>query len=234
LKKRRAWFLLSGELRVVTLLSIPKPLHSSGESEIRAALSSPDFARTACRHPGGDQKQSANWLENRHCFGRNPSHAKRTVHNFSEGRAFKDGNWIVVDKDKKVTALDGYKKKSRHNYLPATAVDIVLFRPNGEELESGPQEQKIGKGAAKYDLEWGGNWQGWQDLPHIQIPLNRLFKNSLDRDEGLQWQKYLFQAGALTEPEDLGGIFGEQSKKALQALIGTTKRTPDAWEKTLH
>ena len=153
---------------------------------------------------------------------------------FQKGRAFKDGNWIVVDKDKKVTALDDYKKKSRHNYLPATAVDIVLFRPNGEELESGPQEQKIGKGAAKYDLEWGGNWQGWQDLPHIQIPLNRLFKNSLDRDEGLQWQKYLFQAGAPTEPEDLGGIFGEQSKKALQALIGTTKTHSRCMGKTLH
>jgi hypothetical protein len=68
---------------------------------------------------------------------------------FQKGRAFENGNWVVVDKRKKVTNLDGYKKKSRHNYLPATAVDIVLFKPNGQELESGPQEQKIGKGAAK-------------------------------------------------------------------------------------
>lgn len=37
--------------------------------------------------------------------------------------------------------------------------------------------------------------------------------------------------GALTELEDLDGIFGEHSKAALQALIGTTERTPDAWEK---
>ncbi|PYJ17658.1 MAG: hypothetical protein DME94_03030, partial [Verrucomicrobia bacterium] len=111
---------------------------------------------------------------------------------FQKGRAFKDGSWVIVDKNKKVTGLDGYKKKSRHNYLPATAVDIVLFKPDGKELESGPQEQKIGKGAAKYTLDWGGNWSGWQDLPHIEIPLNRLFKNSLDLDEGLQWQKYLF------------------------------------------
>jgi len=46
---------------------------------------------------------------------------------FQKGRAFKDGSWVIVDKNKKVTGLDGYKKKSRHNYLPATAVDIVLF-----------------------------------------------------------------------------------------------------------
>ena len=80
------------------------------------------------------------------------------------------------------------------------------------------------------NLDWGGNWSGWQDLPHIEIPLNRLFKNSLDLDEGLQWQKYLFQGGALTEPEDLDGIFGEHFKAALQALVGTGERTPDAWE----
>ena len=152
---------------------------------------------------------------------------------FQKGRAFNNGIWVVVDKKRKVTDLDGYKKKSRHNYLPATAVDIVLFKPNGEELDAGPQEQKIGKGAAKYDLEWGGNWSGWQDLPHIQIPLNRLFKNSLDLDEGLQWQKYLFQAGALTKSEYLDGVVGEHSKTALQTLVGTRERTPDAWEK-LH
>jgi hypothetical protein len=150
---------------------------------------------------------------------------------FQKGRAFKDGSWVIVDKNKKVTGLDGYKKKSRHNYLPATAVDIVLFKPDGKELESGPQEQKIGKGAAKYNLDWGGNWSGWQDLPHIEIPLNRLFKNSLDLDEGLQWQKYLFEGGALTNPEDLDGIFGQDSKAALLTLIGTSERTPDAWEK---
>ena len=61
--------------------------------------------------------------------------------------------------------------------------------------------------------------------------MNRLFKNSLDLDEGLQWQKYLFEGGALTNPEDLDGIFGERSKAALQALVGTGERTPDAWEK---
>jgi hypothetical protein len=47
----------------------------------------------------------------------------------------------------------------------------------------------------------------------------------------LQWQKYLFQGGALTSLEDLDGIFGEHSKAALRALVGTGERTPDAWEK---
>jgi len=153
---------------------------------------------------------------------------------FQKGRAFENGSWVVVDKRKKVTNLYGYKKKSRHNYLPATAVDIVLFKPNGQELESGPQEQKIGKGAAKYNLDWGGNWSGWQDLPYIEIPLNRLFKNSLDLDEGLQGQKYLFEGGALTNPEDLDGIFGEHSKAALQALGQDGRTQSRCMGKTLH
>ena len=148
---------------------------------------------------------------------------------FKKGRAFRNGEWVVVDRAKKVTGLDGYKKKSRHNFLPATAVDIILFKPNGQELESGPQEDKIGKGADKFGLDWGGNWSGWQDLPHIEIPPARLFKKSLDLDEALQWQKYLFHAGALTQPEELDGYFGQHSKAALQSLIGTTDRAPGAW-----
>ncbi|MEP6670049.1 MAG: M15 family metallopeptidase [Chthoniobacter sp.] len=148
---------------------------------------------------------------------------------FQKGRAFKNGSWVVVNKKEKVTDLDGHIKKSRHNNLPATAVDIILIKPNGQELDAGPQEQQIGKGAAKYGLNWGGNWSGWQDLPHIEIPPARLFKKSLDLDEALQWQKYLFHGGALTKPEDLDGLFGQNSKAAMQKLIGTTERTPGAW-----
>jgi hypothetical protein len=148
---------------------------------------------------------------------------------FKKGRAFQNGKWVLVNKAKKATDKDGYENKSRHNYLPAQAVDIILLKPNGQELDAGPEEQQIGTGAAKFGLDWGGNWKRWQDLPHIEVPPARLFKKSLDLDEALQWQKYLFHGGALTDPADLDGYFGQNSKTALQKLIGTMERTPEAW-----
>jgi len=34
----------------------------------------------------------------------------------------------------------------------------------------------------------------------------------------------------LNKAEDLDGIFGQHSKAALQTVVGSTERTPDAWE----
>lgn len=59
---------------------------------------------------------------------------------FKKGRTFKNGAWVKTGEV--VTYKDGFVNKSRHNYLPSTAVDIVLFRPEGTELSSGPKEDK--------------------------------------------------------------------------------------------
>lgn len=148
---------------------------------------------------------------------------------YKKGRQFVNGVWKKVGTT--YTGKDGFKNKSRHNYLPATAVDIVLIQPNGVELEAGPQENKIKAGALAFGFEWGGDWpEGQQDLPHIQLPLSKLFKSSLDRDETLQWQKYLFHAGALTDASQLDGNWGDISKSALNTVAGTREQTPAAWE----
>ena len=68
-------------------------------------------------------------------------------------------------------------------------------------------------------------------MPHIEIPKELFFKQSFDRDEALQWQKYLFHAGALSNPDELDGFFGQNSAAALNKVIGTRERTPEAWEK---
>lgn len=151
---------------------------------------------------------------------------------FKKGRKFSNGKWVKVGTT--FTGLDGFAKKSRHNYLPAQAVDIILIKPNGQVLEAGPQEKKIESGAIKFGFDWGGNWQGFQDMPHIEIPKSRLFKSSFERDEALQWQKYLFVAGELKLPEYLDGFFGDLSKGALEKVIGTRERSPQAWEKLFN
>ena len=148
---------------------------------------------------------------------------------FKRGRRFDaaSGTWQKIGTT--FTPLDGTKKKSRHNFLGAQAMDIVLFRPNGSELEAGPEERKIAKGADLFGLTWGGRFSN-EDLPHIEIPKERLFKSNFTNDEALQWQKWLFHAGNLGGPEELDGAWGEHSASALETTIGTRERSPEAWE----
>jgi hypothetical protein len=68
-------------------------------------------------------------------------------------------------------------------------------------------------------------------MPHIEIPKDRLFRQSFDRDEALQWQKYLFHAGALSNPDELDGFFAQSSTVALEKVAGTHNRTREAWGK---
>ncbi len=110
-------------------------------------------------------------------------------------------------------------------------MDIILIQPNGKELKAGPQEKEIGKGAKAFEFEWGGDWPpDQQDLPHIQLPPERLFKSSLVMDQALQWQKYLLHGNFLLSEVELDGLWGDISKAALQKAVGTTEQTPDAWE----
>lgn len=146
---------------------------------------------------------------------------------FKKGRVVKDGTWVKTGST--YTNLDGFTKRSRHNMLPATAVDIGLFRPDGSYLKSGAEENKIGVGGTQFGLDWGGNWTGFVDKPHLEVPLGSMFKKSLLHDEALQWQKYLFIGGQYNGALD--GIFGPKSEAALQALTGTALRTPEAWKK---
>jgi hypothetical protein len=152
---------------------------------------------------------------------------------YRKGRRFDSstGKWVTILGEKQFTPIDGFKSRSRHNFLGAQAVDIVLYRPDGSILKSGPEEQQIAKGADKFNLTWGGRFKRNQDMPHIEIPKERLFQKSFDRDEALQWQKYLFHAGALSSADELDGFFAQSSTAALEKVTGMHDRTPEAWEK---
>jgi len=45
---------------------------------------------------------------------------------YKQGRTFRNGTWVKTGAV--VTSKDGYIKPSRHNYLPATAIDIGIFK----------------------------------------------------------------------------------------------------------
>lgn len=69
-----------------------------------------------------------------------------------------------------------WTRKSRHTEtLPdgtpdASAVDVVPLR-NGKAVWSATDSAwaVIGRCARSRGLEWGGDWQGKRDLPHIQL-----------------------------------------------------------------
>ncbi len=98
---------------------------------------------------------------------------------FKKGRSLNiDGNWIITDKGKVVTYLDGYNKKSKHNESPSHAVDVWLYPINWNETKDMNHFAGFVLGIAKTmlenkeienEIEWGGNWRSFVDMPHFEI-----------------------------------------------------------------
>ena len=93
---------------------------------------------------------------------------------FKNGRERVDGWWTVTDKSKVVTNLDGTTKKSRHNYYPSKAVDVVPYPLDWNDIDSFKLLASVVKRKALelgIDVEWGGDWKSFKDYPHWQIKL---------------------------------------------------------------
>lgn len=89
---------------------------------------------------------------------------------FKQGREKQDGWWVKVGPT--VTNLDGNIKKSKHNYLPSKAVDVVPYPLDWNDIESFKNLAVIVKKKAKelgIDVEWGGDWTSLKDYPHWQV-----------------------------------------------------------------
>ena len=143
---------------------------------------------------------------------------------FKQGRTFKNGTWVKTGSV--VTNLDGYIKRSRHNYLPCTAFDTGIFK-DGNYLPESPLYMHIAKGKT-FGMDWGGDWRKFKDRPHLEMPNSAFFKNNIDKDCGLVWQKYLLKAGAYSGAMD--GIFGPGSERALLEVTGEATRSISAWD----
>lgn len=145
---------------------------------------------------------------------------------YQQGRTFRNGSWTKTGAV--VTNLDGLIKKSRHNYLPATAFDLGIFKDN--IYITGNTLYKEVKAGIKSGLDWGGNWKGSLiDRPHLEMPSTLFFKNNIERDTAWLWQNYL--AKAKTYAGALDGYFGAISKKALFDATGEQERNIKAWNK---
>lgn len=144
---------------------------------------------------------------------------------FKQGRIFRNGSWVKVGAV--VTQLDGFVKQSRHNNLPCNAFDTGIFK-NNIYLGDSPLYKHVKEGI-KFGLDWGGNWTRFKDMPHLEMPVNLFFKNSLEKDQGFVWQRYLQKAGTYSGVMD--GIFGTNSINALKTATGQDRRNLTAWDK---
>ena len=66
-----------------------------------------------------------------------------------------------------------YKRgdESKHNRLPAPALDVAFLLPDGEVSWSGLLLSKFARlmKAADARVHWGGDWPGFKDRPHFEV-----------------------------------------------------------------
>ena len=77
-----------------------------------------------------------------------------------------------------VTFCDGTEKKSKHNYSPSKAVDIIPYPTGWKDEERFSYIAGVvitvanrlwREGKIENQLQWGGNWRKFKDRPHFQI-----------------------------------------------------------------
>ena len=72
-----------------------------------------------------------------------------------------------------IAGRDTYKRggESKHNRLPAPALDVAFLLPNGKVSWSGLLLSKFARlmKAADARVHWGGDWPGFKDLPHFEV-----------------------------------------------------------------
>ena len=68
-----------------------------------------------------------------------------------------------------VTQLDGTTKKSKHNLVPARALDVAVI-VNGKVSWDDSQYHPLVELSQKYGLVSGGSWPHFKDWPHLELP----------------------------------------------------------------
>lgn len=94
---------------------------------------------------------------------------------FMQGRIISGGIWVVSDKTKVVTNVDGVQNVGAHNYYPSRAIDVrVVDNQIGKTLWNPEWYKPLIEIAARYGLVDGGSWKSIQDWPHLEV---KDFKN---------------------------------------------------------
>jgi len=74
---------------------------------------------------------------------------------------------------------------SWHNF--GVGWDFVVFDADGQPQWESPLMEKCGRIAESLGLEWGGQWTGFQDTPHIQIKTGCTLAEARQRVKDGKW-----------------------------------------------
>jgi len=109
---------------------------------------------------------------------------------FQRGRTKIDGQWVITDKSKVITYVDGVVKKGKHNYTPSMAFDFYVYIP-GKSMSYDPTHltalgymfvvlgnKLFDEGIITHKIRWGGNFDmdgeilevgSFRDSPHVEL-----------------------------------------------------------------
>ena len=109
---------------------------------------------------------------------------------FKRGREEIDGQWVITDKSKVITYVDGVVKKGKHNYTPSMAFDFYVYIP-GKSMSYDPTHltalgymfvvlgnKLFDEGIITHKIRWGGNFDmdgeilevgSFRDSPHVEL-----------------------------------------------------------------
>lgn len=62
---------------------------------------------------------------------------------------------------------------SKHNREPSLAVDVAFYPIEWDNIEKFEQFARVVKRHAEglgIEVRWGGDWSGWKDRPHWEVP----------------------------------------------------------------
>lgn len=85
----------------------------------------------------------------------------------------RNGRGEVVDKSAIITYVDGFNRKSRHNYVQSRAFDFFIYNEQTKKIDWDnitlfeEFARLVQVGSDK--IEWGGDWESFRDYPHVQI-----------------------------------------------------------------
>jgi peptidoglycan L-alanyl-D-glutamate endopeptidase CwlK len=105
---------------------------------------------------------------------------------YKKGRSFIKGKWIITDLKAVVTYKDGTKEVSKHNTVPAEAVDAIPYPIDWTDTKRmcyfagwvmSITAEMFEKGEITHEFRWGNDWdrdteirdETFNDLCHFEI-----------------------------------------------------------------
>lgn len=100
---------------------------------------------------------------------------------FKKGREQDEhGNWVLVDRTKRVTDKDGTINKGEHNFYPSKAADVYIIcganilwplpKDNPGHEARAALYIELGHLWERYGIVAGATWKyAWKDEPHVQV-----------------------------------------------------------------